>query len=517
VRSERWLVASLLALTLAHAAAMATLRPMFQASDEVAYVASAQRGALRHAASDAERLAVAPPAGEPAFDAYGKPAFEWTSGWLLFRLAQLMTPAAAAVALRLVFALAALVGVYCAWRTARHLLPDNPLVVWGVPTLVALHPVFITYTAAVTPDAVTNALAAVAVLLLVRVVDGTAGLAGTLGLVAAVAAAIAFKDTALALGVTLALAVPARIWVTWPRRRRGRHTARLARMAGLTLVILALVVAAWPLLRSFHWTYRSDLLERTFDPAFIGAAVRELWIQLPIYFVTFWGHIGNFGGGDLLIPRELIALAAAATLAAGVGLVAAALRRPQWVPPGDTRRLTALAALFGAGVLLTALQAPMREVVLGLQNLFQGRWLFPFLVPLMIALCAGLSVLVPDPRRALPLLVWTAGTVSSVALVWSLVPHYYEQFPATYRESALFLRGTYGVSIEHERLQPFVDRPDWLRSWWWAGTVLVAYFGLLAAWFLATWRLARVPLAARSVAAPRADGDKIAPDPEPAC
>lgn len=499
MRRERAALACLLALTLAHGAALATVRPMFQISDEAAYLASAQRGALRRLPpGDARARLVAPPDGEILWPwSRAKPAYDALAGRLLLALTGSRPPAEAAVLLRLIFSLSNVLAVYCAYRAASLLAPRNPLVAWGTPTIVGLHPVFVGYGAAIAPDAMANALSALACWQLVRFAGGrSAGLA-TLLPAAGAAGAAAFKDTALGLVASAAAAMPVRLW-RLRRRPAGGAAAWLRRELWVLLLpacaLAGAVLPLWSLVRS---PYLTDQAAASLWPpraATLAALGRELLDNLPVLFHSFWANLGNFGGGAVHLPDVLFWGLSALCAAAAVGIVASAWeprRPPADGPGGQDGARWPYAAVFGSGLLVLLLQAPVRQIAYGSSDLFQGRWLFPMMVPLALAITAGLSQWLKAPGRALPLLAFFMTTVAAAALVGVLVPHYYAEFPRTYDPEALFLAGPYGHPLHEAGVQAFLERPAWLRSLALMTAIIAAFLTLCAAWTAWTFALAR--------------------------
>jgi len=503
VRRERAALACLLALTLAHGVAVATVRPMFQISDEAAYLASAQRAALRLLpAGDARARRVAPPDGQILWQwSQGKPAFEALAGRLLLWLTGRWPPADAAVLLRLVFSLSNVLAVYWAYRAASLLASRNPLVAWGTPTLVALQPVFVGYGAAVAPDGPANALSAFACWQLVRFALGQSTGPATLLPFVGAAAALAFKDTALGLAASAAAAIPVRLW-----RLRGQRSSsafgwlRRETWIGLlpAVAIAAAVFPVWSFLRSPYFTDRAAAPLWPPRPALLVALGRELTDQLPVLFHSFWANLGNFGGGTVHLPGVLFWGLSAMCALAGVGLLALALAPGGAWPRGQDGARWPVAVPFGAGLLVVLLQAPIRQIAYGSSDLFQGRWLFPMMVPLALALTAGLSRWLREPGRALPLLAFFMATVAATGLLGVLVPYYYVDFPRAYDAGHLFLSGPYGLPLHEAGVEAFLERPPWLRSLPAMTATLGALLLLCVAWAACTIGLARRALADES-------------------
>jgi hypothetical protein len=476
---------------------------MFQVSDEVAYFAAVQHAGLAALPPGSqERTRIAPPDGEPAHPPWAKPAFGALAGPIHLGLARAFTPAAAAHLLRLIFSLSLLAAAYFTWRLARHLTPDNLLVVWGAPTLVALHPVFVSYGAAISPDSLSNAIGAASLAFLVEAAS-PGGRTRRLLLGSALALlAFLVKDTAFALIVVAVLAAGIRLG-------RGRATRRRLLMG--TAVMLGVVAAgAAILVRSPYFQAVGDTAgARTAADVALRLAT-ETYYQAPGLFHSFWANIGNFGGNEVLLPPGVVRGAALACLLAAIGLAVVLRRGAAWLTPAELSRVRQAAMLVAAGFLVALLQAPLREAFLGGHHVFQGRWLFPFMSPLMIALCLGLSWWLPRPERALPLLALLAASLAGVGLLWVVLPHYYTQFPNEYRLEGLFLRGTFGAPLDTTRLLPYLARPGPLGSVAFMAGLLLAFVASLGAWCALCCRaVTRPPPAAGQRAA--ACTDPVAP------
>jgi hypothetical protein len=86
-----------------------------------------------------------------------------------------------------------------------------------------------------------------------------------------------------------------------------------------------------------------------------------------------------------------------------------------------------------------ALQPSVRQILLNLQDLHQGRWLFPLLAPAAALAGVGLRGLFGAP--ALPL--FTLAHLSGLwMVVLDLVGHFYIAFPERLQSAALFTRPT---------------------------------------------------------------------------
>jgi hypothetical protein len=207
-------------------------------------------------------------------------------------------------------------------------------------------------------------------------------------------------------------------------------------------------------------------------------------VQPVSVFHSFWANLANFGGNQILLPPAIVWALALACLAGAGGLLRffAGTARAAAEVDGSavaTRRLALLLLLCGA---LVFLQAPARDLLMGVESAMQGRWLFPMIGPLMVLLCLGWSALPGGGPRALPLIGFAFGSVAVIALVGILMPAFYESFPAVYRQDSLFLLGPYGRPLRAAALAVFVERPGWLRVSWVAGLPVAAFVCAVFAW-----------------------------------
>jgi hypothetical protein len=263
------------------------------------------------------------------------------------------------------------------------------------------------------------------------------------------------------------------------------------------LALAGIVFPLWSLVRSPYLTAQATLPFWPPRPATLAALGQELVDNLPVLFHSFWANLGNFGGGAVHLPDVLFWGVSALCAAAAIGIFASAWgpsrahRASPDEPGGQDPARWPYAVVFGAGLLVLLLQAPVRQIAYGSSDLFQGRWLFPMMVPLAMAMTVGLSRWLEAPGRALPLLAFFMATVAAVALVGVLVPHYYMEFPRTYDARALFLAGPYGHPLHEAGVQAFLERPSWLRSLPVMMAVTGAFLALCAAWTACTLALAR--------------------------
>ncbi|MGH9162066.1 MAG: hypothetical protein ACRD2X_19020 [Vicinamibacteraceae bacterium] len=497
-----WLVGLLMLVGLLHGMTMAIVRPMLQVSDEVAYLSTAQKQALAELPPGAPETRCVAPEGRPLVDPgrMGKVLYRSTAAWLLRRFAgPSCSPARSALLLRLCFALTLPLVVWLVWRLARALAPDNPLVELGAPAIAAFHPVFVSYQAGVTFDAIANVAAIGAVWLAVRFAMGDGRWWEPVLMALAAACAIGFKDTTYFLGALLPIA-----WMSRLAMRAATSNATAIGMVRrdpwlITFPLAALVAAAaMSAMPAAAGALRTPYLSMT-SPAtwerlggvrdLAAGSIAELFQQLPSYVHTFWGSLGNFGGNVVELPESArygLYLSCAVAL---VGLLRAALLPPVDVTRESLVRTWSGGAVLAAGLALVTLQGPVRQIVLGTADTMQGRWLFPMFGAVAVAIPAGLGAFVRAPGRFLPLVSVLLATYAVGAMFFVIVPHYYlELVPPVYREGGLWLLGSYGRGADPARLLAFVRavqdaRPDWLVP-----ASLGVWLAALGVWLVMVWR-----------------------------
>lgn len=475
-------LALLLLLSTSHSWTTALVRPMFQVSDEISYVGAIQQQALQGTTDPSDAATLAPPRGATVVRfPSGKMAFRGALAPLYSALARWFDAASALLIVRLLLATACGSATLATWLLARHVAPGNPMVVWGAPTFVALHPLFAAYSSAVAPDAIANALAAWAFLLLVRFSDGSAKRLEPLACLACVGGAAAVKDTGLALVPMMLLAYLVRLrrasngGVAGGRRFHGDPW-----LPGLPLLVASVVL--YPPVRAALWSVHldraaigsrdaTDLLR---DSVPLAAAAFETSTR------TFWSDLGNFGGNVVHLPE------AASTVLLGLMALASLGFASRLIRSQRSERPALLFLLCGAA--LAFLQPVTREVMVGAGDAVQGRWLFVAMAPIAVLVSAGLSAFVP-PRRALPLFAAVLSGGAAVATLGVLVPTYYDQFPSTYNAGALYLSGAYGGAVENDAVELLLSRPEWaagVLTW----LALAGWVWALLAWPIACRRLA---------------------------
>lgn len=473
----------LLLIAGAHGVATALVRPLFQVSDEVGYFAAVQATHVdQFEAGTPYRSFAAPPDGFAVdFNPGARTAFKRLGERVYAAALRSGSAQSAALLLRLVLSVCGVVAVAATWLLARHVAPGNALVVWGAPLLVATHPVFMAFSAGITPDGLANALAAMAVWQTARFADGTSKGAEPLALPALAVGAVAFKDTALFLVPLIGLAWGARVHARWTQRR---STARRDRWLWLMpLLGTAALVLAWRVILATLTTAAGSPAARGLAPGgLLLAAAREVLRQGPSSFHSFWASLGNFGANAIDLPRGLLWVAGALTAVSLVGLGRYLARRPVWESEDHRIHAFRFVLLAIAGVAALALQPAIRQAATGANDLFQGRWLFPGLPALAVLGAIGVSTWMRRPERAVPILSLAGSTAAFVALVGVLVPAYYARFPLVYAASRLYVRGAYGAPLDAARIDAMLIRPEWASMPAVVWGVLGALLLLAVAW-----------------------------------
>ncbi|MGH9160637.1 MAG: hypothetical protein ACRD2X_11730, partial [Vicinamibacteraceae bacterium] len=414
----------------------------------------------------------------------GKPLFRYAGGAAYIAMSRIVPLPEGALALRLFFVPSVAVAVLATWLLAAHLVPGNRTVLLCAPLFVALHPVFVKYSAGITPDAWANAAAMLAVWLLVRFADGTARGIEPLLTILVSAVAIAFKDTTFFLAVLGPVALLLRLRVRAQTRPGGVLTAMrsdpwlIALPTCLVAAIIAflLVSVVSSALASPYQLDFGGALSRAPISALAVETVTTTWQQIPSLFRSFWGNLGNFGATTVLIPEGIMHVALVAVLLAGIALLVAAWRPSSSHDEAAASRARVTLLLIGGALLL--LQPAVRQVLLGTDDLFQGRWLFPMMSAIAVGLTAGWSALWQHPSRLAPLVGWLLATYAVTAMVLVVIPYYYVNFPETYRMTGIFVQGTAGRGADPARVLPYIARPS-LPS---GNAFMVGLLGLWLAW-----------------------------------
>lgn len=338
------------------------------------------------------------------------------------------------------------------WTIFARVFALRPWLAVAALALVALNPQFIHLASTVSNDNAMNALAAVSLALLLRVIDSDGNAARTRFTrrrdAAALALAVGLAPLAKITGLVLAAFVVATLlWTAWRRREAGtrdaldgaatdesvasthgaasdaRADARRLVGSAAAVVLACLVLAGWWYVRNVRLYGSLTGLNIMLPPELrrdwnVVRFVRGLPAEMHGLWLSSWGIFGWF---TILMPTWVYRLIDAAALAAVAGGVASwrrrRWRRPSW-PSGYLVLLITWWLLTFAGLLRWMLIAKGAH----------GRLLFPAIAAPAVLLVLGWRALVPAKRvgdRTLAAIVAVAmAGVSIGALVGAVRPAY---------------------------------------------------------------------------------------------
>lgn len=472
------MLVAVLAVALLHPLAQARVRPLYQASDEMAYLRTAQLAALT-TASSASRPCIAPPAGVPLeVGEGGKRGYAIVTGAQLRLLCASGGPTLPLFALRAWHALALPVIALAAWYLAR-LVSGSDSAGLLAALVVAAHPVAAKYAGAVTPDAWANAFSAGALVALTRTVMGRyrwwdlwvmigCALAGLLWKDTAhmlvPLAAVGFVLTAVRVGVQRSAAVGTRWW-------------RLAASLGIAAVAAAFVTtrAKTALLTQYLDEIPEGRTAMLAEPLRLARAVVEDVLVhmggilassvLSLYRPLVYGP--GASTGQPVTPHGATAMLVGLALLGGIGVVIHWMRPRQALRPVPA----GVFAVWTLAIGLAFVQPSIRQVLLDINGLHQGRWLFPALAPVAACIGIGLASLAKQ-QRVLPLTV-----LACLAAVWlvviDMVRHYYVTFPFQLRHASLFTRPTGDIDIGDAAVVRLIEETTTAQIPWVTWGILV--------------------------------------------
>lgn len=283
------------------------------------------------------------------------------------------------LALRLFSALLGAGVVLCAYLVARAMLLERPAVALGAATLVAFLPQHLAMMASVNNDALAELLIGVGLLLAVLHVKGARVPAWALGAVAG----LIFITKASGY-LTVALLLLAVIL----RHRRGT----LPHAAAFLIPALALGALWW--VRNLSVYGFPDFLglaahdrvvvgqPRTADAVAAVGLGQHLLSGLQTTFNSFWGQ---FGWMALPLPSWMYRLFQAVIAVELVGLAVGRWALPQAQPPAGQRSAWLLLSLALALALLAFVYYNTEFIQ------FQGRYLYPTLIPFALLMALGVD------------------------------------------------------------------------------------------------------------------------------
>jgi len=332
------------------------------------------------------------------------------------------------LALRLVSVVLGAGGVLAAWAALRALFPGKPALALTGAAFVAFLPQHIAILASVSNDPLAELIAALTLLVAVRYLRGAERGSSPVLLGILVGLALLTKTTIYFLAGIALLAVLLR-WrrARWPWRTAARHLA--------ALLIPALILGgAWWLRNldtyggtDFTGLDRHDAVtvgqprtSEVIERAYGGSLARYLDAYATTTFRSFWGQ---FGWMALIMPGWAYTVFALFSLGVAAGAIVFA-RRAGWP--------RSLSGPQRDGLILYALTLAFVVAAYLVYNLtftqFQGRYLYPALVPLALLVAIGLAgwaAPLPGPARDLApvLLMFALAAFALYALERVIVPN----------------------------------------------------------------------------------------------
>ena len=295
------------------------------------------------------------------------------------------------IALRLFSVCLGAAPVALTYAISKYALPGQPQIALGAMALVAFLPQRLAMMSAVNNDALAEALVAIALLWIVRYLKGNAVPIWQFGLIAGLA--ILCKVTIYFLLPLCLLA----LWLAWTRQDKP-FSVLAGRMAAFLLVALVIGGGWW--LRNLKVYGLPDFLGLAAHDAVVADQPRTAdyvaeqgWIHYArqlgtVTFKSFWGQFGWMAlpldsalGGWIYRGFALMTLAGlSGILLAARSAPASAFRNLNDIRP--------IGIVFSAAMLIVLLAFFYYNLEF-LQ--WQGRYLFPALIPIAICLAAGLD------------------------------------------------------------------------------------------------------------------------------
>lgn len=488
---------AVLAVALLHPLFQARVRPLYQVSDEMAYLRTAQLEALA-TSPPAARPCIAPPDGVPLEAGEGgKRGYAALTGLQLRRLCAGEREGMPLFALRALQALSLPLVALAAWYLARLVSGSHGAGLLAA-LVVAVHPVAAKYAGGVTPDAWANAFSAGVVVGLTRITVGRQRWWDVWLVAACAFAGMLWKDTAHMLVPLAALALVLALVQAAALRQPGL-TARWRLPASICVgLIVVSAVVIWS---------RDDLLTRYVQEIPDG---RVAIVRQPLRFATevlqdVLLHMGGIlassvqslyrpvvygpgaGAGQPVTPLGTTMILVVLGVAGAVGALL------HWVRPhrGMHRLPTRVLGVWALVLALAFVQPSIRQVLLDLNGLHQGRWLFPALAPAAALVAIGLARL-GERRGAIPLIALACLTSLWIAVL-DLVRHYYTAFPHQLVRSALFTRPTGEIDIGDAAVVRLIEDVIRTQSPWGTWSILVLLVVASLAVAMSVIRHARSP------------------------
>ena len=470
--SDRGLLALVLAIALLHALFEARSRPLYQVPDEMAYLRAAQVVALE-GATPAERLCIAPPDGRLLETGEGgKTGFRLVTGLQLHLLCQVPDARLPLFALRAWQAVSLPLVAWASWYLAVVLTGRRDVGLLAA-LLVAVHPVAAVFAGGVTPDAWANAFSAGAFVAATRLALARDRWWDAWMLGVCIVGGLLWKDTTSAMLALVPMVVVVRVAGAGRptvEGRRARPAAAIASVvvfgaiaAGLATALVSPYVlqAETPLhLLEAPWTSSVRVVA---DAALHARGLLASSLQSLYRPLTYLYPVPNQPLTPPFVTLVYVALLAMAL----AGAVRAATC-------GDEDRRLSRRRVFAVWLPAAALcfvQPSIRQIVAGVEELHQGRWLFPLLAPAAALVATWVFDLV-GRRHLMPL--FTVATLSSLwAVILDVVRHYFVAFPGTLATGVLFTRPTGDHDIGDALVLQLIARTAEAQTPFWTWGILV--------------------------------------------
>lgn len=276
---------------------------------------------------------------------------------------------------------------------SRHIAPAQPQIALGVMALVAFTPQHLSMMASVNNDALAEVLVGFALLWMLRYLKSESAPVWQLGLI--IGLALLTKITVY----FLAPIVPLALWLKW--RRQGGPARDFLRSIGIFLSVAILIGGVWWLRNIAVYGF----------PDFLGLGAHDAVVAdqprtadyiaqhgFPVYlsqltgttFRSFWGQFGWMALPlDSILGGWIYRGFALLTLVALTGVCIASRRGFIAEPDSAGPRMSADAIIvLSAATLLVALQFIYYNIEF---QQWQGRYLFPALIPISFLLVYGID------------------------------------------------------------------------------------------------------------------------------
>jgi 4-amino-4-deoxy-L-arabinose transferase-like glycosyltransferase len=292
------------------------------------------------------------------------------------------------------------VTVYMTYRLTRELFPEPRWLALAAAAFTAFNPMFLFISGSVNNDNLSNALASVLLVIIVRLLKRTdAPSIRELALIGALAGAgmlAKFNIGFLLPLIALALAINAYRVQNWRPFVRG----------ALITGALTVLIAGWWYVRNVQLygdVTGLNMFIRIVGPRTIPANLPQLWSERHTFLMSYWGF---FGGVNVPLPDPVYTIFNAIVALATVGLVIGVLPHPR---PLSTLWRGAGGEVDGA--LLLGRAVTVIWIVMLFASLLrwtsatwasQGRLMFSAIAPISMWMAVGLWQL----GRLLPLIRW---------------------------------------------------------------------------------------------------------------